>query len=280
MGVKPKVPPAIARRLITLSEARGVGLERWHLQTSAWRRIGPGTYVGASAQETPLLRIEAASRRLPQNAAFSGPTAAWIHGLDVEPCNPIEITVPSPTTVSTRAGMKVRRRMLQPGDIVNVRGLAVTSVVRTLCDVCPRLSLTEAVVVTDMALHAGLIRIERLCTEPSLERVVMHAEPAAESPMETRLRMLLVLAGLPRPEAQVEVRDRWFRFAGRPDLYYRDQRLGLEYDGSGHRDALVADNRRQNRLLDAGVRLLRFAAGDIYSEPEAVVNLVRSALAA
>jgi hypothetical protein len=32
-------------------------------------------------------------------------------------------------------------------------------------------------------------------------RIARHAEPAAESSMETRLRMLLVLSGLPRPQA-------------------------------------------------------------------------------
>jgi len=60
--------------------------------------------------------------------------------------------------------------------------------------------------------------------------------------------------------------------------YYRDQRLGLEYDGGTHRDALAEDNRRQNRLLDAGVRLLRFTAGDIFQTPDLVVSLVTTAL--
>jgi very-short-patch-repair endonuclease len=103
-------------------------------------------------------------------------------------------------------------------------------------------------------------------------------EPRAESPMETRLRMLLVLGGLPRPEAQVAIHDPLGRFAGRPDLLYRAQRLGLEYDGGVHRHSLAEDNRRQNRLLDAGVRLLRFTAGDIYNAPERLVTLVRGSL--
>ena len=134
--------------------------------------------------------------------------------------------------------------------------------------------------VADMALHRRLIDVVHLTGDRKRHRLVQHVEPAAESPMETRLRMLLVLAGLPRPEAQIEIRDRWFRFAGRLDLYFRTHRLGLEYDGTGHRESLVEDNRRQNRLLNAGVRLLRFTAGDIYNTPGTVVNLVRSALAA
>ena len=50
--------------------------------------------------------------------------------------------------------------------------------------------------------------------------------------------------------------------------------LGLEYDGSTHRDSLAADNGRQNRLQDAGYRLLRFTAADVNRTPDAVVELV------
>jgi len=60
----------------------------------------------------------------------------------------------------------------------------------------------------------------------------------------------------------------------------RVHRLGLEYDGGVHRDALVDDNRRQNRLLRAGVTLLRFTAADVLGNPGAVVFQVRSLLEA
>jgi very-short-patch-repair endonuclease len=107
-----------------------------------------------------------------------------------------------------------------------------------------------------------------------------HVEPASESPMESRERMLLVLAGLPRPQAQVPVHDTLGRFVGRPDLYYPERRLGLEYDGGTHRETLAEDNRRQNLLLDAGVKLLRFTARDVLGTPDMVVRLVGRALAA
>ena len=65
---------------------------------------------------------------------------------------------------------------------------------------------------------------------------------------------------------------------GRPDLYYREQTLGIEYDGAIHNNSLAEDNQRQNRLLDAGVRLLRFTATDVYNNPESIIKLVRAAL--
>jgi very-short-patch-repair endonuclease len=90
--------------------------------------------------------------------------------------------------------------------------------------------------------------------------------------------MLLVLAGLPPPKAQVPIHDRAGTFLGRPDLYYPKAHLAIEYDGGSHRTTLVEDNRRQNRLVDAGIRLLRFTAGDIYSAPDSVIALVRGRL--
>jgi very-short-patch-repair endonuclease len=76
----------------------------------------------------------------------------------------------------------------------------------------------------------------------------------------------------------VSLHDRQGHFIGRPDLYYPDHRLAIEYDGGIHRDRLAEDNRRQNRLLSDGIRLLRFTAGDIFQTPEAVVAQVRSSL--
>ena len=91
-----------------------------------------GLYVPAEIAQAPIVQLEAARRRLPDAAAFSGMTAAWLHGLDVPPCNPIEVTIPREAGVSGRAGMRVRRRPLLSGDVVLVRGLRTTSIVRTL----------------------------------------------------------------------------------------------------------------------------------------------------
>jgi very-short-patch-repair endonuclease len=96
--------------------------------------------------------------------------------------------------------------------------------------------------------------------------------------METRLRVIFVLAGLPRPQAQVSLRDESGLFLARPDLYYPNRRLAIEYDGATHRERLAADNRRQNRLVDAGYCILRFSASDVLNDPASVVAIVRRAL--
>lgn len=290
MGRPALIPPQLARGPFTLEDAQRAGLSRWHLEGASWRRLGPSVYSWAGNAETPELRLAAACHRLPPAFAFSGLTAAWLHGLDVEPCDPIEVTVPKEGGVSGRSGILVHRSGLASGEVVSRRGLRATSIIRTLKDLCNRLSITESVVLADAALHRGLVSIDalnravsaygRLPGVANLRRVLDHAEPAAESPMETRLRMLLVLAGLPRPIAQVPVHNRVGRFVGRPDLLYRECKLGLEYDGGTHRSSLAEDDRRQNRLLDAGISLLRFTANDIYQSPQSVVDLVRARLLA
>lgn len=88
-----------------------------------------------------------------------------------------------------------------------------------------------------------------------------------------------MLSGLPRPQTQVPLHDYRGDFLGRPDLYYANHQLGLEYDGAIHRSSLAEDNRRQNRLQHAGIRLLRFTAADLLRSPETVVAQVRGMLA-
>ena len=96
--------------------------------------------------------------------------------------------------------------------------------------------------------------------------------------METRLRWLLLQAGLPCPEVQANLHDASGQFIGRADLYYPEARLVVEYDGATHRDRLVEDNRRQNLLINAGFTPLRFTAADIHQRPEVVTAQVAELL--
>ena len=199
-----------------------------------------------------------------------GPPLHSFFGLETQ-CTVIEATLPSPSRIAHRAGITIRRRKLDAAEVIVWKGLPVTSPARTVKDLTSRLELVEAVVVLDTALHKKLIRLDQVPCHRE------HVEPASESPMETRLRMLLVLAGLPRPLAQVRLGDA-NTFIGRADLYYPDARLIIEYDGGTHKTSFAADNRRQNRLLEAGYRILRFSAPDVIGSPDDVIALVRSAL--
>ena len=289
MAPTPRIPPELTKGPFTVDEARRYGVSRAQLLGASWRRLGRGLYAWHEIAEAPMTRLIGAKLRLPDAAVFAGPTAAWLHGLDIAPCSPIEAAVPSTSNTSRLIGVVVRRCSLPAAETSIRRGLRVTSAARTIADLAGRLPLTDAVALLDTALHGRLVTSGRLrdwaCTHAGyrgvrrLKRALELADPAAESLMETRLRLLLVLAGLPHPRAQVSLRDDCGLFLARTDLYYPDARLAIEYDGATHRESLAADNRRQNRLIDAGYRLLRFTAGDVLDAPAAVVSMVRRALA-
>jgi very-short-patch-repair endonuclease len=283
------VPAALRTAPFTRAEARGVGVTRGQMRGDSYRRLGAGLYRWVGLNESSHLLLTAVAKRLQAGAAFSGRTAAWLHGLDMTPCDPIEVTIPEPTGSSRLAGAVVRRAHIARQEIVRRRGLPTTSAIRTVVDLGGRDPVTEGVVAADLFLHAGLVTADQLHSHVEghpgargiarLRRVVDLVEPKAESAMETRLRMLLVLARLPRPEVQVSIHDDEGRFLGRPDLFYRRHRLAIEYDGGNHRDRLVGDNRRQNGLVGAGLRLLRFTAADVYGSPNTIAMQVRHNLA-
>jgi very-short-patch-repair endonuclease len=285
---RPLIPSALASRPFRLAEALEHGLTKNRLSGRTWTRLGGGLYALASIADKPLVSLNAAIQRLPDDAVFSGRTAAWLHGLDSPPCSPIELTLPITSPISRLAGLSVRRRAISTDEVVLRRGLRTTSALRTVADLGRDLSLVDAVAALDMALHRRLVSLQQLASwvqahagcrgVKRLRRAIQLSEPAAESVMETRLRMLLVLSGLPTPCAQVSLFDPSGGFIARPDLYYPDKRLAIEYDGVSHRNNLAADNRRQNRLLESGYRLLRFTAADVLHTPAAWVDLVRSAL--
>ena len=137
-----------------------------------------------------------------------------------------------------------------------VRGLPVTNLRRTFDDLRRRLPEVEFLVLADQALRLNLGKFHELAE-------------CAESPMETRLRWTLMKSGLPRPQVQARLSF------GRADLYYPQARLVIEYDGLNHRDRLAEDNRRQNKLIGAGYRVLRFTASD---RPEVITTQVTQAL--
>jgi len=62
----------------------------------------------------------------------------------------------------------------------------------------------------------------------------------------------------------------------RVEPFYPERRLAIEYDGATHRESISADNRRQNRSINAGYRVLRFTAREFGSAAAAVQSALRS----
>lgn len=284
MGRTACTPPELMRQPFSLAEARAAGLTLSALGGKAWKRMGAELYRWAELPEDPWLALSAWRRVLPPDIVFIGASAAWLHGLDLEPADPVEVAAPAQSGVRSRSGLVVRRCALPRDEVVSIRRLRAASLPFTLAGLCLSRSPVEALVAIDMAIHLGLtdtVALRRYAEtkkgRPGMARLRSLAAQAApaESPMETRLRWLLIQAGLPGPEVQATL----LGGAARADLYYPSARLVLEYDGGNHRERMVDDNRRQNLLVNAGYRVLRFSASDAYGRSELVVEQVRAALA-
>ena len=97
--------------------------------------------------------------------------------------------------------------------------------------------------------------------------------------MESRLRMLLIRFGLPRPVLQHEVFDRYGFVVARLDLAYPEVKLAIEYDGvDPHRGRRVLDNRRDMAVAELGWETMRFGHEDIWTEPRATAARVHRML--
>jgi hypothetical protein len=107
------------------------------------------------------------------------------------------------------------------------------------------------------------------------------ADPAAQSPPESHLRVRLVLAGLPRPVAQHPVRLA-SGLVLHPDLAWPQFRVAVEYDGTWHADAdqLHRDRQRLNQFVGAGWLVLHVTSRRLHRDFAAVVREVRAALIA
>ncbi|MBO2451800.1 DUF559 domain-containing protein [Actinomadura barringtoniae] len=241
-------------------------------------------------------RAEAVVLGAPPGAVVSGRWAAWFHDVDVlrRTDDRVEVTVPRTLHLKSDSERRVRHAEVPGEDIAIVNDIPVTSVFRTAFDLSrlrpPKsgYEFVEAVVAVDALAHRHRIDSDAFLAYALAHRgwpgvrlvepVLELSDARAESPMETRLRMLLVSGGLPVPEVQYEVAvgGRSYRL----DLAYPDKWLAIEYDGEdSHRGYLGADARRQNALESAGWTFRRYTADAYYRRPAEILSDIRAALA-
>lgn len=276
------------------SLAVAAGLVTWdRLRGPYFLRLFPDVYAPVEGCAPDLaLRSRAAYRLVERRGGvLSGYSAAELLGASCGPRDaPAEVTV-SGGGLRVHPGLVVHRDHLAPGEIWCVGDLRATSPLRTAFDLGRLDDLVEAVVGVDalanacrfnpdLLLHFA-VHYPRARGIRRLPEVLAHADRGAMSPMETRLRMLLVLAGLPRPVAQHPVQDPVARTAVWLDLAYPDLRIGVEYEGEHHArpDQVLRDVGRYTRLVDAGWRIYRYTRYEILGAPDRIVAEITRARA-
>lgn len=135
---------ALNRGPFLLARARATGLSRKKLHTlccnGSVRRVLHNVYVDAELPDSVELRARALALVVPPHVVICDRTAAWLHGVDtlnwseVETLPRVETCVPPEQTRVRRPECKGARRDLVPTDVEQLRGLAVTTPLRTALD--------------------------------------------------------------------------------------------------------------------------------------------------
>jgi hypothetical protein len=286
--VPPARPPQLVGRVFRGSTVVTKGLlTRKQLRSSAWRRLRQDVYADATLPVTHRLMVSAVGLVMPEGAGFTGRSAAMLWGVrDVAtPTDLVDVVIP--TGSLWNAGPSVRVRTLPSGQVLVRRGRWLcASRVDTAVDLIRWGGTDEAVVLLDRLCLAGMVRLDDVreavqklprCQGSARARLVAElADGTAESPQETRLRLLLGSAGLPEPVAQFRVFDEE-GFVARVDFAYPDLKIAIEYDGLWHggTTAFLDDRRRLNRLAAAGWTVLHVTAADM-RHPERLAAQVRA----
>lgn len=269
--------------VFTRAALRATGMSDSRLRTAvrsgAVVRVGHDRYVepGSVCPREAVLAAQGTG------VALGGPSAARMHGL---PAADERIHV----VVRNGGG----QRLHQPGVVVrqtrdweaeNIAGVTVTPLARTLVDVARELPLQESVPILDAGLRAGVQSTDlvaglvgRSPGNARARRAIGLADKRAESPLESLLRLALVLGELPPDDLQHHVREEG-RAVARVDLWYPG--LVVEADGFDfHRNRADyrADRRKGQAYARLGLLLLRFSWEDVSSSPDAAVATVRATL--
>ena len=262
-------------------------LSRRQLAGPSWRRLFHDVYVHRDVPVTHELRARGAVSLLP-GAVVTGCSAAVLWGVDlVGPEDDVEVTLPPGSHMVRVRGLRTRRAVLHPDDVWRRRGITATSPEATAARVAAWLPQEAAVAAVDQLIGTGAVDLRAVRRHASqvsgpgsarARTVAALADGLAQSPQETRLRLLVGRSPLPPPVAQFSVHHE-DRFVARVDFAWPEQRVALEYDGLWHAEAgqFARDRRRLNRLRAAGWRVVFVIAADLH-DPERLIGEITAAL--
>lgn len=282
------VPDGFGYRPFTLADARAIGLSGPVVRGSRFRRVFRGVYIRAEVLDTPALRFDAARRLAKCEIWATCHTAAALYDVPVPDHPDTHVGLPPGFTRPRGSGLAAHRHTTQPETRV-VRGRRVATPEDTFVALAEYLDLVELVIVGDR-----LVRLRR--TRPDLlvraaeasgrrgavlaRRAAALVRPRVDSPMETRVRLLIVFAGLPEPETGLDAHDRAGGWIARPDLSYPPLRIAIEYDGADHTKPAQRhkDNHRRELYDQEGWRMVLVTGRDFHMLPAQTLVRVWTAL--
>ena len=275
-------------RPFTRDQWVAAGLDPLLLRRTEFRRVFRSVWVHRDGIDDDT-RIRGALALHPDGAIASHFSAARVWQLPV-PDHPFEhVTVFEAGDRRFRPEIKshVTKRDRR---IECVRGIPVTHPYMTFIQLAGMLSLVDLVILGDALVRRhglsldGLLKACRFSSDyyAGLARfAASFVREGVDSPMETRLRMLIVLAGLPEPEVNVIIHNDDGTWHRRFDLCYLRIKLIVEYDGRQHAEDSEqwnTDLERREEFDDEGYRVLVVTARGIFVEPMRTLSRVRRQL--
>jgi Protein of unknown function (DUF559) len=269
------------------SEAIAAGaLTKTQLATR-YRRLFPDVYVARDAAVTAELRAKAGWLWTGSRGVIAGFGAAALHGSkwadDVAALDLIHDNRRCP------AGIRTHRDHIEEDEIEVAEGMRITSPARTALDFgCwyPLMTAVAAIDALGRATEIKVVEVELLARRYPRRRGIARARQAvelfdagAQSPRESWLRVILIQAGLPRPQTQLPVFNEFGRAIAYLDMGWESVRIAVEYDGEQHRSdrrQYTWDVRRLEMLERRGWIVIRVVAGD---RPAEIISRVREAFA-
>lgn len=272
------------------TEALAAGLVTKRTLRSRNQQVYRNVYLPKGVTLTPILKARAAWLWSGRRATVAGLSAAALHRAKwIDPCLPAELI----RSESSTNGIVIHRTVLDSGEVCLVDGIPVTTPARTAFDLGRRKQLVDNVIRLDALANVTRLTAAQVdvvaASHPGargltqLRQALRDMDGGAESPQETRTRLVLTGAGLPKPTTQVTVYDEGGYPFARIDMAYPDCRVGVEYDGEQHwtdpkRRAHDVD--RHVELTEHGWIIVRVTADMLRYRPWVIVNRVVDALRA
>ena len=271
------------------SEALAAGVVTRYQLATMYDAVFRDVFVLRGQAITPVEKAIAAWLWSRRRATVAGISAAALHGS-------LWIDAQLPAELNQRHRHKTRGIVLHSDELAVdemclVNGVPATTAARTAYDIGRRSGLTIAVIRLDALMQATDLKpidVAALAERhrgargmKQLREAINLCDAGAESPQETRTRLILTRANLRPKRTQIEVFDRFGVPVRRIDMGWDDWKVGVEYDGEQHwtdPGVRAHDIEWRANIEALGWRIVHVSADMLRYRPHLIVERTRDAL--
>lgn len=274
--------------LVVGSEALASGVLTRQVLRRRYVKVHYNVYAPVGYRLEAIDRARAAWLWSRREATLAGASAAAMLGTRWLPADaPAEL---ARTRQGAPPGIVIHNGAIAEDELCRRASMDCTTPARTAYDIGRRIPRDTGIIRVDALLNATRCTVANVETIAArypgargiqqLRTTLELADGGAESPQETRLRLLLVRSIEPRPVTQIPVADDFGRVRRRIDMGYPQWMVGVEYDGEQHftnPEAYRNDIIRLEFLAERGWTIVRVSAVQLrYERPEIIARVKKA----